>query len=142
MPNKHFYFSLGASHGVLMAIVIRYCRHWLAKRFAFIRNLYKWDRDWFLYFPLLIAVFGIMGLIPDILYALNIFPKEFIRSEIFNIFYGYSWFEIQEDVFPYFDWLMNMAGSILLFAISVGTLIFYARYASNLINQKNLHDQK
>lgn len=141
MPNKHFYFALGATHGVLIAIVIRCCRQWLAKRLGIIRYLYKQDRDWFIYFPLLIAAFGILGLLPDIFYALNIFPKEMVRSEIFNIFFGYAWFEIEEDISPYFDWQMNMAGSIALFAISLGSLIFYARYASNLINQKKRHYQ-
>lgn len=142
MPNKHFYFALGATHAVLITVVIRYCRHWLAKRFSIIRYLYKRDRDWFLYFPLLIAIFGILGLMPDILYALNIFPKEYVRSEIFNIFFGYAWFEAQEDISPHFDWLLNMAGSILLFAISLGTLIFYARYAINLTGHQKIQSQK
>lgn len=137
MPNKHFYFALGASQGALIIILIRCFRHWLLQRFAIIRYLYKLDRDWFIYFPLVIAAFGILGLLPDILYALNIFPKEIIRSDFFNIFFGYAWFEIEEDISPYFDWIMNIAGSIALFAISLGTLIFYARYAMNLINQKN-----
>jgi hypothetical protein len=130
---------MGAVHGGLIVVAIRCSRYWLAKRYNWMRVLYRRERDWFLYFPFVIAAFGALALTPDTLYALNILPKYIIRSDIFNIFYGYTWFEYMEDVAPRFDWLMNGIGSLLLYIISVASLVFYARNLAFLTKQKNSH---
>jgi len=101
MPAKHFYFANGAILGSIVVLGIRLGRRWLYDRFTWFRSLYRMDRDWFLYFPVIIGMFGMIGLIPDILFALGFLPKAVVRSEPFNIFFFYSWFESVEDLPTY-----------------------------------------
>lgn len=107
MPNKHFYFVLGATHGALVAAWIYRRRHAWYPRYAWVRGLYRRDRDWTLYLPFVMVAFGLLALVPDILYGLGILPKPVIRSAAFNLFYGYAWFERSEGLDPLLDWLIS-----------------------------------
>ncbi len=129
MPNKHFYFAMGASNGVLVAYAIRRARHWLYQRAGWMRRLYRWDCDWFLYFPAIIGAFGVVALTPDILHALRILPKDVTRGPLFNLFYFHSYFEWLEDASPRLNWLLNTVGSLVLLTIAIGVLLYYVREA-------------
>lgn len=127
MPNKHFYFALGAMHGVVLVYLVRKTRQWLYTHSHWIRQLYRWDRDWFLCFPFAIGLFGVIGLIPDILHALHVLPKEVTRTPFFNLFFFHSSFEVLEDTNKTLDWILNTLGSVVLILISIGILLFYVR---------------
>jgi len=134
MPAKHFYFSNGAMIGTALVVAVRLNRRNLYYKYAWFRGLYRFDRDWFLYFPAVIALFGLFGLIPDILYALEILPKAVIRSDVFNFFLGYSWFERMENLpeHSFLNELWNWSGEISLFFISIGIIVFYIRIANEI----------
>jgi len=136
MPAKHFYFSNGALLGTAVVVAVRLNRKTLFSKFSWFRKLYRWDRDWFLYFPAVIGLFGLYGLIPDILYATGLLPKYVIRGDFFNIFLGYSWFESVEDLpgYRFLDELWNWCGEAALFLISIGILVFYIRLANSIRN--------
>lgn len=136
MPNKHFYFAMGAVHGTAVVAWAYSRRHIWFEQYRWVRKLYRWDPYWFLYFPVVIAFFGCLALVPDTLYALGILPKSVIRSDLFNVFYGYAWFEHMENTSPRLDWLFNTLGSVLLYALSLAVLLFYARLA-NAEQQRN-----
>lgn len=127
MPNKHFYFALGATTGVVISYALRKSRHWLFRHFSLMRRVYRWDRHWFLYFPYLILAFGVLALTPDILHALHILPKATTRGAFFNLFYFHSYFEWLEDAKPDVDWVLNTIGSIALLTIALGIMVFYVR---------------
>lgn len=129
MPNKHFYFALGALHGAAVVVWIHSQRHLWFQRHRWVRKLYRRHPDWFLYFPILIALFGCVALVPDALHALDILPKSIIRSDLFNVFYGYAWFEQIEDYSPRIDWLINSVASAALYFLAVGVLLYYAGQA-------------
>lgn len=135
MPNKHFYFALGAAHGVVITYAVRKARHWLSKRVRLMRRLYHFDRDWFLYFPFFIGLMGMVALIPDILHGLHLLPKEATRAEFFNIFFFHSYFEWLEDANPDANWMMNTVASLFLLVLSMGVFIFYIRVAHKIIEQ-------
>jgi len=137
MPNKHFYFALGAAHGAVIAYVVRKSRYWLSRRFRVVRRLYRLDRDWFLYFPFFIGFVGVIALVPDILHGLGILPKETTRGAFFNIFFFHSYFEWLEDNNPIADWLMNSLGSLILLLLALGTLIFYVREIHRIRNKRS-----
>lgn len=126
MPNKHFYFAMGVLHGTAVVVYVHSQRHAWFQRYRLVRHLYRRDPDWFLYFPVVIALFGCLGLVPDTCYALNILPKSVIRSDLFNVFYGYAWFEQMEDRSPRLDWLVNSIGSATLYLLAVVALLYYA----------------
>lgn len=130
MPNKHVYFAIGALHGAAVIAWVGHNRHAWFEHFRWVRALYRWDRDWFLYFPLGIAFFGALALVPDILLAFELLPKKIIRSNVSNIFYGYAWFEQIEDANPAIDHLLNTLGSVVLYGLSLGVLGFYAKELS------------
>jgi len=135
MPAKHFYFSNGALVGTILVIAVRLNRKKLFDRYQWFRRLYRINRDWFLYFPAVIGMFGLYGLIPDILYATGILSKQVIRSDFFNLFLGYSWFESVEDLpkYQHLNELWNWSGEAVLFFISIGILVFYIRLANSLL---------
>ena len=133
MPNKHFYFAMGALHGAAIAVWVHTQRHAWLKRYRWVRRLYHRKPDWFLYFPVVIALFGCLALVPDTLYALDILPKSVIRSDLFNVFYGYAWFEQMEDRSPRQDWLVNSIGSATLYLLAVVALLYYAIQARQRI---------
>lgn len=136
MPNKHFYVAVGAAHGVLLVVALRSARHWLYRHTRWMRSLYRWDRDWFLYFPALIAAVSVWGLIPDILHGLSLLPKAVTRSDIFNIFFFHSLWEKLEDSSAALDWILNLSGLVLLLAISLGIMIFYVREIKRIERQE------
>jgi len=138
MPDKHFYFSNGAMLGTLIVVAVRLNRRRLYAKYYWFRRLYRIDRDWFLYFPVVIGLFGIIGLIPDILYATGMLPKHVIRSDFFNLFLGYSWFESVEDLPEYrrLNQLWNWLGEVSLLLISVGIIVFYIRIANSIKSAK------
>lgn len=126
MPNKHFYFAMGALHGTAVVVYVHSQRHTWFQRYRWMRHLYRRHPDWFLYFPVVIALFGCLALVPDTCYALDILPKSVIRSDLFNVFYGYAWFEQMEDRSPRLDWLVNSIGSATLYLLAVVALLYYA----------------
>jgi len=134
MPAKHFYFSNGALLGTAFVVAVRLNRKRLYRRYAWFRSLYRINRDWFLYFPAVIGLFGLYGLIPDILYATGLLPKHVIRSDFFNLFFGYSWFESVEDLpdYRHLNELWNWSGEVALLFISLGSIVFYIRVANRL----------
>lgn len=138
MPAKHFYFANGALLGSMVVMTIRFKRKWLHENFSWFRQLYRFDRDWFLYFPIIIGLFGIYGLIPDILYATGLLPKDLIRSDFFNVFLGYSWFESVEDLpeYAHLDRFFNWLGEMILFTIAIGILVFYIRLTNTIISSR------
>lgn len=134
MPNKHVYFALGATHGATCVIWVHHKRRDWFEKYRWMRQIYKWDADWFLYFPLVICLFGCVGLIPDVLLALNLLSKGLVRSGLFNIFYGYSWLEYIEDKHPDIDHIANTLGSLALYTLALGVLMFFARSLAIRIN--------
>lgn len=134
MPNKHFYFALGAAHGTAVVAWIHHRRHVWYERYRWVRALYRWDRDWFLYFPLVIGTFGFLALLPDILYAIGVLTKAQIRTPWFNVFYGYAWFEQIEDARPSLDWAFNSLGSALLYMQAIAILQYYSGMVSRRLN--------
>ena len=135
MPNKHFYFAIGALHGAAVVLWVHSQRHAWFQQYRWVRKLYRWNPDWFLYSPMVIALFGCVALLPDILYALEILPKSVTRSDLFNVFYGYAWFEKMEDSSPHLDWLFNTIGSALLYALSLLVMGFYASLVTAELHQ-------
>lgn len=133
MPNKHVYFALGATHGALLVAWVYYKRRDWFEKYRWMRQLYRWDPDWFLYFPWVIGFFGCLALIPDILLALNLLSKDLLRSDLFNVFYGYSWLEYIEDNHPDIDHFFNTLGSLVLYTLALGVLTFFARSLSMCI---------
>lgn len=136
MPDKHFYFSLGALLGSIISTIIGRNRHKLQKHNIIIKSLYKKEPHWFLFFPILIFIIGLWGLVPDILHALHILPKEITRSYIFNIFFLHSFFEIVEDTYPNIDRILNWIGELILFSISVGVMLFYVHQIKKALINK------
>lgn len=135
MPNKHFYFAMGAANGAIIVCIVRQSRRWLYNRFKMVRRLYRLDRDWFLYFPLFIGLMGVVALTPDIFHALHLLPKDVTRGEFFNIFYFHSYFEWLEDESLAANQAMNTLGSVFLLLLSVGMLMFYVREIKKIIRK-------
>ncbi len=136
MPNKHFYFAMGASTGVVVSWFIRKTRRWLLKHTSWMKYLYQWNRHWFYYFPVIILIFGLIAWTPDILHFFEILPKGITRSKFFNLFYFHSYFETLENENPSMDQILNWLGEILLFCIAFGILMFYALETRKLVNKR------
>lgn len=136
MPNKHFYFAMGAANGALITIVVRKARRWLFEKYSFFRRLYRLDRDWFLYFPFFIGIMGVIALTPDILHGLRVLPKAITRGDFFNLFYFHSYFEWLEDASFTANWVMNTAGSVFLLLLSLGIFVFYVYEIKRIVNKK------
>ena len=137
MPNKHFYFAMGALSGTAISYVIRRSRFWLLKHTHWMNSIYKWNRHWFLYFlPFCVIILGLIALAPDIIHGFGILPKEVTRSRIFDLFFFHSYFEYIEDHNAAVDQLLNWVGEILLLVISTGVLLFYALYLRKLVYQR------
>jgi len=130
MPNKHVYFALGATHGALLVVWVHHKRRDWFEKYRWMRQIYRWNPDWLLYFPWVIGFFGCLALIPDILLALNLLSKDLVRSDLFNVFYGYSWLEYIEDNHPDIDHSVNTLGSLVLYTLALGVLTFFARSLS------------
>lgn len=136
MPEKHFYFSIGALLGAVLSFFIGRARHLLQKQNSFFKLLYKKDRHWFLFFPIIIFIIGLWGLVPDILHALRILPKDVTRSDVFNIFFFHSFFEHLEDASPTFNRILNWLGELILLSISLGVMVYYIKQIKKAINIK------
>ncbi len=127
MPEKHFYFSIGALVGTILSGYIGRAKRTLQQQNVLFRVLYKKDKHWFLFFPILIFLVGLWGLIPDIIHALRILPKDITRSDIFNIFFFHSYFEYIENNYPVIDRIFNWIGEIILLLISLVVMFYYVR---------------
>ena len=128
---------MGASTGVLVSWAIRKSRFWLLQNTNWMKKIYRWNRDWFLYFPLIIAFFGVVAWIPDILHALKILPKDVTRGNFFNIFFFHSYFESLENQYPNIDRMLNWIGEIVLFCLSLGILLYYVFLIKKIMKKKS-----
>lgn len=137
MPNKHFYFAIGATHGAAIAAYVYYNRRaWYAK-YRWVRRLYRWDRDWPLYLPLIMPLIGLWGLIPDILHGTGFLDKASTRLPFYDLFFFHSTFEMIEDSNKMLDHWLNTSGSILLFLLSMGLFVFYGKKARELLKESD-----
>lgn len=125
VPEKHFYFSIGAVVGSAICVVIAKKRHALRKTNAFFQWLYRKDPHWFLYFPIVIFMVGLWGLIPDIIHFSGLLPKEVTRTHLFDVFFFHTTFEYIENTMPEVDSCLNFVGQLLLAVICLGTMWFY-----------------
>ena len=136
MPDKHLYFSIGASLGTIAVYGIALAKDKLEETSDFVKRLSKKEPDWFLYFPIVIFLVALWGLIPDILHALNILPKEVTRGPFFDLFFAHSTFERIEDTYPEIDRWLNWIGEGLLFLIAIGIMFYYIRLIKRLSKDK------
>jgi len=127
MPNKHFYVAMGAAHGAMAAHLVRQHRHRLRQRWRWFRHFSRRHPDWYLWFPIIYVPFIIWALLPDLLHASAVLPKEVTRGPLFDLFYLHSSFERWEDQYPRVDRLLNAIGSLLLVGIGLGNFVFYVR---------------
>lgn len=127
MPNKHFYVAMGAANGALVAVLVRHHRQRLFQRYRWMRQLCRRRPDWFLFFPVIYLPFIVWALIPDILHATAILPKDVTRGPLFDIFYLHSSFERWEDSHRLLDRILNGIGSLCLLTIGIGNFVYYIR---------------
>lgn len=52
---------------------------------------------------------------------------------LFNVFFGYAWFELIEDSSAHLDRVLNAIGSLLIFGQCLGVLIVYLSVAKKLL---------
>ena len=138
MPEKHFYFAVGAAVGSVACVYLAKVRHGLAKHSAFVGWLYRKEPQWFLYFPVVIFFFGLWGLVPDIVHWSGLLPKEDTRSGIFDIFFFHSTFEHIENTQPLVDRWLNIAGEVILVSIALGVMFYYVRQAKKAVTGNNI----
>ena len=127
MPEKHFYFSLGAVAGSAICAVIAKKRHAWRKTSAFVQWLYRKEPHWFLYFPLVIFFVGLWGLVPDIVHLFGWLPKEETRSALFDVFFFHSTFEHIENTSPLVDRYLNLLGQVLLSIVALSVMVYYVK---------------
>jgi hypothetical protein len=125
VPEKHFYFAVGATVGAAISVVIAKKRHTLRETSRFFQWLYRKEPHWFLYFPIVIFMVGLWGLIPDIIHFLGWLPKEITRTHLFDVFFLHTTFEYIENTMPVIDSYLNFTGQLLLAVVCIGTMIFY-----------------
>ena len=125
MPEKHVYFSIGALVGSGICTLIAKQRHNLRKSNAFFQWLYRKEPQWFLYFPIIIFLIGLWGLIPDIIHLFGWLPKETTRTAIFDIFFFHSTLENIENTLPTLDRYLNLIGELCLVIIALSVMIYY-----------------
>lgn len=136
MPEKHVYFSLGALAGSGICVLIGRARHSLRQHSRFFQWLYKKEPHWFLYFPIIIFLVGLWGLVPDLVYLLGIFPKEFTRSGWFDIFFFHSTLENIESTNRQLDTYLNWFGEVVLLVICFGVMFFYIGQVKRAISER------
>ena len=136
MPEKHFYFSIGAALGTCVSYLIGRHRHALQNQIYIFKMINKRSRHWFLYFPIVIFVFGLWGLIPDIIHASGLLSKETTRGDLFDIFFFHSLFERLEDSNKAFDQVFNWIGQLILVVVSLGVMVFYIRTIKKIIKSR------
>ncbi len=125
MPEKHFYFSIGATVGSAVCVALAKKRHEWRKTSRFLQWLYRKEPQWFLYFPLIILAIGIWGLIPDIIHLMGWLPKEQTRGALFDVFFFHSTLEHIENTMPVLDYYLNIIGEFLLLAIALAVMFYY-----------------
>ena len=136
MPDKHFYFSIGASLGTAVSYYLIIARAKLQEKYALFRKLRNKSRHWVLYFPVLIFLVGLWGLIPDLIHASGLLDKEVTRGSVFNIFFFHSLFEQLEDSNQVLDRYLNWTGSIVLFLISLISMLFYIKIIKRNVRRR------
>lgn len=125
MPEKHFYVAVGATVGSALCVVLAKKRHDLRKTSAFFQWLYRKEPQWFLYFPVVILLIGLWGLIPDFIHLMGWLPKEQTRSAIFDVFFLHSTLEHIENTMPAVDYYLNIIGELLLITIALSVMAYY-----------------
>jgi len=133
MPEKHFYFSIGAAVGSGVSYLIGKNRHKLQSQVNIFKAINNKSRHWFLYFPVLVFVFGIWGLIPDIIHASGLLSKNITRGGLFDIFFFHSFFEQLEDTNKELDQIFNWIGQAILVSVSLGVMVFYIKRVTKII---------
>ncbi len=136
MPDKHFYFSIGASLGTAVSYYLIIARAKLQEKHALFRKLRNKSRHWVLYFPVLIFLVGLWGLIPDLLHASGLLDKEVTRGPLFNIFFFHSLFEQLEDSNQVLDRYLNWTGNIMLFLIALISMLFYIKIIKRNVRRR------
>ena len=120
MPNKHFYFSMGAWSGFILTHIHHKIyvdsRKWGLNNSGNRRNLSVRRIQLRLLFLFLMGVFA---LVPDIFHMFGILKKSVTRGPFFDLFFFHSTFERIEDAAPHLDWLLNLIGSISLLALAI-----------------------
>lgn len=129
MPEKHFYFAVGAVAGSAVCAVVAKKRHQWRETSRFFQWLYRKEPHWFLYCPVIIFFTGMWGLIPDIVHFLGLLPKEVTRSALFDVFFLHSTFEHIENTMPVVDKFLNLLGQVLLAVVCLGLMVFYVQQA-------------
>ena len=137
MPDKHFYFSIGASLGTAVSYYAIVAKAKLEQNNGLIRRLKKKVRHWELYFPVIIFLIGLWGLIPDLIHASGLLDKEVTRGPIFNLFFFHSFFEQIEDAQPDLNRYLNWTGNLLLFSISIVSMLFYIKIIKRNVLRNN-----
>ncbi|MFT5419564.1 MAG: hypothetical protein ACI9D5_000305 [Candidatus Endobugula sp.] len=125
MPEKHFYFSVGAVVGSAVCAAIAKKRHALRKTSVFFQWLYRKEPQWFLYFPVVIFLVGMWGLIPDIIHFFEWLPKEVTRTAIFDVFFFHSSLEHIENTNAQLNYYLNLLGEFFLVAVALGVMVYY-----------------
>lgn len=139
MPDKHVYFSIGAAVGSGIAFLIGKNRHKLQETKQVFKSINRVNRHWFLYFPVVIGLVGLWGLVPDIIHALGILEKDITRTAWFNIFFFHSWFEQIESTNPNLDRVFDLAGQAILFFICIGIMLTYVHFIKVAVKK---HEQR
>lgn len=116
---------MGASLGSLASLLVAKWRVAYRSHSHLLQYLYRKERHWFLYFPLIIFLFGVWGIVPDLLHAFNILPKDVTRSAVFDVFYFHSTFEKLENENPALDQLLNWAGEAILLVVALSIFVYY-----------------
>jgi len=139
MPEKHFYFSIGAAIGSGVSYLIGKNRHKLQNQVNIFKAINNKSRHWFLYFPVIIFIFGLWGLIPDIIHASGLLSKEITRGAFFDVFFFHSLFEKLEDTNKELDQIFNWVGQAILVSVSLGVMVFYIKRVNKIIknHEKN-----
>lgn len=127
MPEKHFYFSVGAAVGSGVCALVAKKRHSLRETSRFFQWLYRKEPHWFLYFPVVIFMVGLWGLIPDVIHFFGWLSKDATRAAIFDVFFLHSTLEHIENISPVIDRYLNILGQVLLFLISISVMVYYVK---------------
>jgi hypothetical protein len=127
MPDKHFYFSIGAGIGSVLSYYLITTRSYLNSGLKWVRKINKRKPYWYLFFPILIVLIGLWGLVPDMIHALGLLSKESTRSPAFNIFFLHSYFEQLEDINLELDRQLNWLGELILLSVSLVTMNLYVK---------------
>ena len=133
VPEKHFYFSIGAAVGSVVCAAIAKKRHTLRKTSHFFQWLYRKEPHWFLYFPVIIFMVGLWGLFPDIIHFTGWLSKDITRTHLFDVFFFHTTFEHIENTMPVIDSYLNFLGQLLLSIVCIGTMLFYVKQVKKAV---------